>query len=87
MAGNASRFIVIADFRYDVRCSELSTEDVDRTAGFILQRRKQVEGGAFLIVYDRGQYCGGLSSAFVLKLGTAISCVHWKEEETACHAC
>ena len=52
MAGNASRFIVIADFRYGVRCSELSAEEADRTPGFILQRRKQVEGGALVTVYD-----------------------------------
>lgn len=31
MAGYASRFIVIADFRYNVECSELSTGEVNQT--------------------------------------------------------
>lgn len=35
VAGYASHFIVIADFRYNFQCSELPTKVIDQTPGFV----------------------------------------------------
>lgn len=70
MAGYASRFIVIADFRYSVSCSELSTKEVvtpQASPAFCRGGNRDMEG-----LSDLGQYLGGFCFAFVLKGDIAL---------------